>query len=206
MSPVKEQKELGSWIRPVSDRPHQEVSDYESHYEDGSEPRLLDIIDVPLKEHQSATYQSENWLLDPDSYWTRVGRATWDELSTLADNPTKLWVNGFETYNGSNDRVTLADAMQLQDSLFLLHVDSMELRVFAPGVDFGNPKRRVQARFWFNDVEYALWVTDPVVERKYLAGDNGDYEIGECFITVSLGEPKDGYCYKLVAAIITRED
>lgn len=46
-------------------------------------------------------------------------------------------------------------------------------------------------------------MTDPLVERKYLAGSNGEYPIGECFVTVSLGESYEGYCYKLVAALIT---
>jgi hypothetical protein len=48
-----------------------------------------------------------------------------------------------------------------------------------------------------------LWVTDPLIERQYLAGENGDYAVGECFITVSLGEPLEGFCYKLVATVIT---
>jgi hypothetical protein len=41
------------------------------------------------------------------------------------------------------------------------------------------------------------------VERTYLARDDGRYQIGECFATISLGEPHEGYCYKLVAALIT---
>ena len=32
--------------------------------------------------------------------------------------------------------------------------------------------------------------------------DNGEYELGESYLTVSLGEPFDGYCYKLIAAVI----
>jgi hypothetical protein len=48
-------------------------------------------------------------------------------------------------------------------------------------------------------------VTDPEYERAYLAEPNGNYELGEAFLTVSLGEPhSDGYAYKLVAAIVER--
>jgi len=46
-------------------------------------------------------------------------------------------------------------------------------------------------------------VTDPDVEGEYLAKPNGVYPIGACYVTVSLGEPHGGFCYKLVAALIT---
>ena len=65
--------------------------------------------------------------------------------------------------------------------------------------------RRVQGRFKYAGNRYYLWVTDPVYERQYLAKLDGDYQIGECFFTVSLGEPYGGACYKLIASIITGE-
>ena len=42
----------------------------------------------------------------------------------------------------------------------------------------------------------------PPIQRKYLAKLDGNYEIGECYLTISLGEPYQGACYKLIAAII----
>ena len=53
--------------------------------------------------------------------------------------------------------------------------------------------------------EYRLWVTDPVYERLFLAKPDGDYKLGESFLTVSLGEPHNNACYKLIAAIIERD-
>ncbi len=50
-----------------------------------------------------------------------------------------------------------------------------------------------------------LWVTDPGFEREYLQKPDGDYEIDECFLTISLGEPYGGKCYKLIAAIMPRD-
>jgi hypothetical protein len=192
------------WIRPVSGREHEEVSEYERQYEDGSDPRLLDIMDVPLLEPRPKDYQQENWLLNPDDCWQRVGHLGWDDLDGLAEPDGKLWVDGGSTYKGANDRILLAHAIGVRSSLRLVHVGSMTLSVFKPGEAFGNPKRRVQGRFTHAGTNYRLWVTDPIYERAYLARPDGVYPIGESFLTVSLGEAHEGACYKLIAAILER--
>lgn len=192
------------WIRPVSGREHEEVSEYERQYEDGSDPRLLDVMEVPLIAPKPRSYQQENWLLDPDQYWQRVAQLTWNGLGALADPVGRLWVDGDSTYNGLNDRIPLAQASRIRSSLILVRVDCMTLSVFKPGEAFGNSKRRVQGRFMHAGADYHLWITDPIYERAYLMKRDGDYQIGESFLTVSLGEPHNGYCYKLIAAIMER--
>lgn len=193
------------WVRPVSAREGREVSEREREYADGSDPDVLDIIDVPLVEARPEGFQTENWLLDPDYYWDKIGTATWDDLTHLEDRPETLWVNGESTYHGENDRVALDDAELLQDSLALIHVDRVRLEVHTPGASFGDAKRVVRAHFTYSGVNYALLVTDPWYEREYLARRDGNYDIGESYLTVSLGEPWNGYAYKLVAAIIERD-
>lgn len=192
------------WLRPVSEREHEEVSKYERQYEDGSDPRVLDVIDVPLLVARPKAYQQENWLLDPKHHWVKVGRATWNDLPQLAESPASLWVNGHDTYNGHNDKVPLGIAVELLASLALLKVDRLRLSVFPPGDAFGNPKRRVQGQFVHADSVYHLWITDPEYEQRFLDQPDGEYELGESYLTVSLSEPHEGYCYKLVAAIIER--
>ncbi len=194
--------QAGPWIRPVSNREHEEVSEYERQYEDGSDPQALDVIDIPVLEHKPRGYQTENWLLDPEYYWEKAGKLSSFDLPALLDEVAPLWIDGYSTYNGLNDYILLEKAVSLENSLRLLHIDRLYLRVCKPGEAFGNNKRRVQGRFAHADREYALWVTDPGFERKYLRKLDGDYEIGECFLTVSLGEPYGGACYKLIAAII----
>ncbi len=194
----------GPWIRPVSKREHQEVSEYERQYPDGSDPKLLDIVEVPLLQHCPESYQTENWLLDPKYYWRRVSKCSWRQLHSLSDPSGPLWRNGFHSYNGINDRIALSDAASETSSLTLIRVGSVRLRVFAPGEAFGNPKRRAQARFIFDGIRYALWVTDPAIERRYLALDDGYYDLPESYLTVSLGEPFEDYCYKLVAAVMVK--
>jgi hypothetical protein len=198
----------GQWIRPVSSRPSEEVSENERQYEDGSDPRLLDVIDVPLLQPVPHTCQTENWLLDPSRYWRRIRRVNWNELQAWVENPPTLWINGYSTYHGAHDEIPLAEADRLPRSLYLIHVAGVNLHVFAPSEAFGNPKRRVQVRFKHGAVTYCLWITDPQIEREYLARVDGSYALGECCLTISLGEPYkkrgDDFRYKLVAAVIQR--
>lgn len=190
------------WVRPVSAREHEEVSEYERQYEDGSDPQLLDVIDVPLLAPRPKHFQQENWLLDAERYWTRVKRLGWNDLPGFVDPAGPLWLDGDSTYNGSNDRVSMTHVDRVTSSLRFLQVDRLTLRVFRPGAAFGNSKRRVQGRFNHAGALYHLWVTDPIYERAYLARPDGEHQIGESFLTVSLGEPYEGFSYKLIAAII----
>ena len=196
------ERRAGSWIRPVSARELGEVSEYERQYEDGSDPQVLDVMDVPVLEARPVGCQTENWLLDPKRYWEKVGRLSWLELPLLADTDASLWVDGHSTYNGVHDKIPIETAQRLENSLRLIRVDKLELSVFKPGEAFGNMKRRVQGRFMHAGKRYGLWVTDPTYERRYLAKLDGNYRIGECYLTVSLGEPYGGACYKLIASII----
>lgn len=49
---------IGEWIRPISDREGEEVSVSERQYADGSEPRVLDVIDVSLIGPRARLHQS----------------------------------------------------------------------------------------------------------------------------------------------------
>jgi hypothetical protein len=193
---------VGAWVRPVSAREHEEVSEHERQYQDGTDPQVLDLIDVPLLAPHPRDYQRENWRLNPKYYWVRVDRLRWKDLAALCDPAGTLWINGHRTFNGRNDKIPEAEAQALTSSLRLLKVDQVRLRVFAPSSAFGNNKRRVQAQFAHAGDAYALWVTDPRYEVHFLSQPDGIYELGECYLTVSLGEAYKDDCFKLVAAII----
>lgn len=64
----------------------------------------------------------------------------------------------------------------------------------------------MQGFFRLGAEEYALWVTDPIYEREYLAKEDGRYGIGASYLTISLGEPFEGGTYKLIAAIIPSDE
>ena len=203
--------EPGDWVRPVSERQGGDVSEYERQYEDGSDPGVLDVVDVPVLKAQPAEWQTENWLLDPRRYWRKAGVGSWFDLARFADGEDErrtgeaLWQNGFHTYNGRNDKIPLEAMPRCRDSLRFIHVRQLRLEVFRPGEAFGNSKRRVQGRFRHAGSEYRLWVTDPNYERRYLARLNGHYAVDDCFLTIRLGEPYQDACHKLIAAVIESE-
>ena len=69
-------------------------------------------------------------------------------------------------------------------------------------------------RFSLEDAEYELGLTDDDLERRLRHLPLGEHELRVCplfanaphvLLTVSLGEPFEGYCYKLVAAVIGLE-
>jgi hypothetical protein len=194
--------EPAGWIRPVSAREHEEVAEREREYQNGEDPTVLDVIDVPVLEPRPRAFQSENWLLDPNYYWSKVRRFHPSDLSDFVDNAGPLWLNVGSTVAGRNDEIPVDLANGLTSSLTLARVPEVRISVFSPGAASGDSKRRVQARFALGGEDYWLWVTDPVYERRYLAQENGDYELGPSYLTLSLGEPYRGYVYKLVAAIV----
>ncbi len=196
----------GAWIRPVSNREHQEVSWEERHYEDGSDPRVLDVIAVPLVEARPHLFQQENWLLDTNFYWRKIDRLDWTRLQAFVEPEGPLWVNAQSSFSGTNNRVSLAQAEHLPNSLRLIRVAGARLEVLRPGAQFGNQKKRVEAEFVHEGIQYRLRVTDAVYERRYRAMDEGHYDIGECCLCISLGEPFEGYAYKLIAALIERAE
>lgn len=201
----------GGWIRPVSARTGEELSQSERCYANGQEPRLLDVVEVCLEQSQAHGCQKENWRIDARHKFKSVGRITWMELESFVENPETLWSNVQSTRNGRNDELPVAVADAMSSSLVLVKVPRLSLRVWAPNEAFGNPERRVQARFVYRNVPYALWVTDPVVCDEYLRRQNGEYLLMECCVTLSISAPfsKDNgqtCCYKLVAAIIRRDE
>jgi len=52
------------------------VSEEERRFENGQDPKLLDIIVIQMRVHVPYAHQSENHLIDTGYYWKKVGSAT----------------------------------------------------------------------------------------------------------------------------------
>lgn len=194
--------DLGPWIRPVSPREREELLDFERRYGNGADPRPLDILDVPLAGPRPHRTQPENWLIAPDQVWVKRGRWRRDRLRAWLDPAGPLWLNGQSTREGLNDRIPLETAEGLGSSLRLIRVGAATLRVTTFRAQEGEPRKRLQCQFERERESYSLWVTDPRLELRYLGKAEGLYRIGPSYLTISLGEPFEGSCHKLVACLI----
>lgn len=197
---------LGAWVRPVSARPTRELTNEERHYRDGHDPALLDIITICFTEPAPEHHQTENHIIDPRRRWVRRGRFAWVDLLNAVESPGgPLWLNGQSSGHGENDRIDDAEAAGLRRSLYLVRPERLRLRVRREAALGGPARRRVRALFELCGERYCLVVTDPHIEFRCLARDDGEYPVQDALLCVSLSEPFQGCAYKLAAAVITRE-
>ena len=188
--------ESENWIRPVKE-PGVGLSWSERRYEDGNDPKLLDIIEVSLVKPCPHNHHSENWLLDSASLFERKGSLDYSNLDNLTDDPEYLWGNELQ-----KDRISLDGIGNCSCSLYFIKVQEMFLSVGKNSVGY----KEVRGRFPYCGDNYALVVTDPKIKDYYIRREFGEYSIGECYVTVSLAaEPWSRAYYKLIAAIITPE-
>lgn len=188
------------WVRPVSAYGHGELYLLDRRLPDGSEPAVLDVLQVRLAEPSPDGYHTENWLIasGPDQ-WDREGRLQWTDLATLPQLMGPLWLDP----SCSSDRVSPGFAAGLSESIQLIYAPSVTTRV----VTNFSGARQHRARFTHAGDEFDLVITDPWFESRFHARKVGEeaIDMGPCYLTVSLSHPYDGgYSYKLVAAIITQ--
>lgn len=198
-----ENEQPGEWIRPVSSRSTHEISEEERRYQDGRTPQLLDILQVPCNAPQPLHHQRENHVIDSGYYWVKTGQLPCSDIHSWLDNPANLWVTGQSSYSGVNNRVAVGQENGI--SLYLVQVECLRLLVGRKTQDYPDSKRAVRGQFKYNGVAYLMDVTDPNVEKNFLALDDGEYDIPNPVLCISLGDPYQEFYYKLIAAILCSE-
>jgi len=144
----------GNWVRPISDRPTHELSIAECCFQSRRVPKLLDIVEIEFKCHQPVAHQIENHCIDPEYYWEKQGRLSWDEVDQWLDNPRALWTTGESSYSGRNNRIAVNNADG--SSLLLIAVDSLNLIVGKKAPEFPDSRRAVRCGFHYNGTYYFL--------------------------------------------------
>jgi hypothetical protein len=197
---------FGHWIRPISDRPTEEISEEERRYQDGTDPDVLDIIAIEMAMARPHQHQQENHVIDDNYYWVKVGTLPWSQLEDAVDYAGgPLWLNGYSSSLGINDRVPEHTLHQQRNSLVLARPRDLMINVDWEGPDVGSKRLRVRADFSLNGHHYRVVVTDPPTEHVYLRKGAGEYAVENAYLCLSLADPWHGFAYKLVAAVITPE-
>lgn len=197
----------GHWIRPVSDRQGQEISEEERRFESGKKVQVLDVVTVPMIEPRPMRHQTENHLIDGEYYWTKVSVATWKDVQEAVDTVNgPLWINGYSTYHGLNDKIPENLVKGLKSSLMLMRVPDLSIEVGVESGFEGRPgRRRVRAVFKHSGHDYSIVVSDPEFEDTYFAKKNGQYELEGAIVCFSLTELIYGHAFKLAAAVFTED-
>ena len=200
------QGKFGSWLRPISAREGEELSEQERQISKGVEPSLLDILEFTINAHKPSGHQPENFLIDTQNKFVKVGRVSAQDLIQAVDKPTNLWIMGYQskTY-GKNDLVPPNRISEVQNSLYLINPHSFRIQVVQ-----GYYKLETRGCFTYLGAEYNLKITDPLVYSDFVAKGIGEYKIEDVLLTISLAEKvfpvvsnlsSSGY-YKLIAGVI----
>ena len=140
---------------------------------------------------------------DGGYYWAKQGRLVWQDFRGWLDNPNTLWGVGEGSYAGFNNLVSIGQ--EDGTSLYLIPVERLRLLVGRKASEYPDSKRAVRGEFVYRRTTYRMDVTDPVIERNYLNQADGQYDILHPVLGLSLGDPYQGYFYKLVAAVLYPE-
>jgi ATP-dependent DNA helicase DinG len=189
------------WVRPVSKRQMGELFISSEQDTDKVFPKVLDVISIPIRKHFPHNYQTENFLIDESKDWISKRSLSISELSKYHDNVETLWINGYNSFGGYNDRIPIDLAFdECTSSLLLIQPEKISINVDLEG----NSKKKIRAKFLFNSIHYSFIVTDQVIKNEYINKDAGEYDLNmeNVSLCISIGEPWKDFCYKLVAGVI----
>lgn len=166
---------------------------------------LLDLVDVDLGHPVPIPGQQENVLLGPDGFSKAREhdpvRLRGDVDALIEERPSLLEL-------GSPTSIPFAEVQSgnIRQSLALVEPASVAWRTETDR--YGQP--RVRCQFGLGWRHFSLRVTDPEIEARFRGMELGAYDRHAAgipddrrlLLTVSLGAPFEGFCYKLVAAAI----
>jgi hypothetical protein len=194
----------GGWIRPVSNT-LEGILFHEYILAEGNELKLLDLVRVEVTNPRPEAHQPENWVLT-NAKMTLLARPAPKYMLSVLQN---YLTNDAKLLGNSGDKISesyYADN-PLKASLTLVNPAEIEWNIATHNQ---RGTRQVRACFDLGGKEYSLSVTDPLWLAKLETlplGNHPSSAIGlspnaKIWLTISLSEPFNGACYKLVAAVI----
>ena len=182
----------GEWVRFVSndERTHGALSVFDITYENRKICKPLDIVSVDIVAPVSLSHQPENYLINSNEYWVKIGECTLSDV--LAVHPAEIRPY---IYGNTYPYVDSAKIASIGYSLTLVHVSSLTISQTINS----NGRPKTKASFIYNGKSYPdMSVTDP----GFYSVQSGT-RFANAHLVVSLPDapvPEDRY-YKFVAQI-----
>jgi hypothetical protein len=197
--------DTAEWIRPISREKHGELKPAQLKLANGGEPQNFDVISAWLGEHVPVKNQPENWRIQ-NSPWRLVHRPAPSEHSAVL---SKALFRGSVLFGNTEDRVAFRvfEVAPAKESLVIAKPERPRWIVKRTLTW----KKQLRVKFNLGNVTYDLAVTDIPYDDKLRELNLGEYSSEQLgiqnenaiYFTISLGEPLDnGYCFKLVAAVL----
>jgi len=140
------------------------------------------LMEINIEREVPLNTQPENCIIGSNIILKRSTNR--NLLINFLQYPKSLWGESNKIYKD----------FQARSSLFLIRVD--EIRLYWKDRSMYNKTPQRRAKFWYNEIEYDLPVTDLRFENMQ------EQILYDKFLVISLGEPYEGYCYKIIASII----
>lgn len=176
------------WIRPVGDLHGKALSKSQIIVKNNKgqiwQLKPLQKTEICFSQHAPLVNQPENYLID-GSQWIDKYKIQVSDIIAYLDHPKDLW--------GVGDRINFAmiqNSKIINNSLYLVNVNSLRLYT-------QYNKRR--GAFNYNGVQYNFACTD--LNFDNILQNRNFIDFQNAILCISLGEPWNGDCYKLIAAI-----
>ncbi len=198
--------DTGEWIRPISMEKHGELTQAQLKLADGGEPQNFDVISARLEQHVPVRNQPENWRIE-NSPWILVRRPAAIEHAAILK---KALFRESVLFGNTTDRVAyrIFEKTPARESLVLAKPAHPRWTVKRTP----SWKKQLRVSFGLGSVTYDLAVLTDIpyddMLKELELGEYASAQIGirdenNLYFTISLGEPLDnGYCFKLVAAVL----
>lgn len=205
---------IGSWVRPVPQdgTGHGSVTSGMYCYADGTEVRILDVVEVNKVSEIDVPGQPENFVFDESVRWKKITSLRAESIRNITDSVESIWhVQGAETNIVTAAYVQVGGISQ---SLCLIQPSSLYITLTNNYNEYESKfKKKIVAGFNYNGVRYdGLSVTCPSTRRIFTnqyPDDGGEAATlplkkgDDYLLCVSLSPPFGGsqHHYKLVATI-----
>ena len=209
---------IGSWVRPVPNdgSGHGSLSEEMYRYEDGTEVRVLDVVEVNKVSEAVVPGQPENFVFDESKHWRKITSLRPDSITNISDSVESIWLE-----QGQETNIVTAAYDQsggISQSLCLIKPLSLYVTLSNDYNDYeGRFKKKIIASFDYNGVRYeGLSVTCPSTRRIFTNQypDEGREAVtlplrkGDDYLLCVSLSPRFGgaqHHYKLVATIFDHD-